>query len=134
MYSFLYWNILKYVFFTSKKPSIPTYDVRSFHSQRVNIISFFCHFLPKSMWLYNHTHTHIYKVEICNVYQWMVVTTKDIWIYSNFKCISMSLLVKNLKYYKMSICLPIVFHLPTINMGLLIKICLIFNHCDHIGK
>jgi hypothetical protein len=38
------------------------------------------------------------------------------------------------KYCKMAICLPIVFHLPTINMGLLIKICLFFNHCDHIGK
>ncbi len=29
---------------------------------------------------------------------------------------------------------PIMFHLHTINMGFLIKICLVFNHCDHIGK
>ncbi len=39
-----------------------------------------------------------------------------------------------LKYCNMSICLPIVFHLPTINVSLLIEIWFIFNYCDHIGK
>jgi len=61
---------------TSKKPSIPTCGVRSLPFSRSNIISFFFCFLPKSMWLYNHT--HIYKVEICNAYQWMVITTKKV--------------------------------------------------------